>query len=281
MTHRRFTPTCVGTARGPSHTSRTAPVHPHVRGDGACCVSRCVFDGGSPPRAWGRPHVFAGHHSLPRFTPTCVGTAATPTQGKPWPAVHPHVRGDGDAHVFAGHHYPGSPPRAWGRQQAAALLRLLLRFTPTCVGTATWPRDSPMRSPVHPHVRGDGHFNASMAAPAIGSPPRAWGRRSKVPELERHHRFTPTCVGTASARRPIDSIKAVHPHVRGDGGWLGVAWVIKGGSPPRAWGRRVKGHVSWVGVRFTPTCVGTAAPRPRQPQTTSVHPHVRGDGAQL
>ena len=28
---------------------------------------------GSPPRVWGKSWLSPAHHSLPRFTPTCVG----------------------------------------------------------------------------------------------------------------------------------------------------------------------------------------------------------------
>ena len=77
-----------------------------------------------------------------------------------------------------------------------------MRFTPTCVGTATPTLDSPGAGPVHPHVRGDGARPAAATSPATvhphvrgngtlvaseriaasGSPPRAWGRRFMIYE---------------------------------------------------------------------------------------------------
>ena len=52
---RRFTPTCVGTARIRYWALARPTVHPHVRGDGATSLVRDGDIFGSPPRAWGRP----------------------------------------------------------------------------------------------------------------------------------------------------------------------------------------------------------------------------------
>ena len=174
-----------------------------------------------------------------RFTPTCVGQ----TQ---------------DLSV-AGRRKGGSPPRAWGRPQS--------------------PFASSTLNPVHPHVRG-----------ADGV--------AVVREVD-HKRFTPTCVGqTAGCDNPRDSPGRFTPTCVGQTqchpalgfclGWftptcvgqtltLLAAMDQDGGSPPRAWGRRLSGsrgatlqpvhpHVRGADYhlplaplrygRFTPTCVG-------------------------
>ena len=91
----------------------------------------------------------------------------------------------------------GSPPRAWGRLTMPIYSNHPCRFTPTCVGTAQTCMYISGFSSVHPHVRGDGQYSLRMRSIAIGSPPRAWGRRVGVLELFAAVRFTPTCVGTA------------------------------------------------------------------------------------
>ena len=132
----RFTPTCVGTAWRRPRCRRGRTVHPHVRGDGLLLWYDALCSHGSPPRAWGRRAPGWQDEAAPRFTPTCVGTAEaqenqfdrirfTPTcvgtalsshSLALYPAVHPHVRGDGRNH-FVGHFSSfGSPPRAWGRR---------------------------------------------------------------------------------------------------------------------------------------------------------------------
>ena len=194
---------------------------------------------GSPPRAWGRRLTDTlNSHVQPRFTPTCVGTAAS-TAGR----------------------LVGSPPRAWGRLQAcdrpaepsgdgAEAMGLGHSVHPHVRGDGV-----PVHGELHPHVRGDG------GPSVLGSPPRAWGRRRErryvtaaqtwrsvhphvrgdgqqayVARGAMSRRFTPTCVGTA--RAPSGS---VHPHVRGDGRLSNYPsfsqLYTRFGSPPRAWGR--------------------------------------------
>src|SRR5690606_20762879 len=111
-------------------------------------------------------------------------------------SVHPHVRGDNDPATTSPSRPSGSPPRAWGQHSGACGGDSSRRFTPTCVGTTVTSGSHGLRTPVHPHVRGDnGDVRIARAANA-GSPPRAWGQLSlRVGELHAL-RFTPTCVGT-------------------------------------------------------------------------------------
>ncbi len=162
------------------------------------------------------------------------------------------------------------------------LVRQLIRFTPTPVGTTAIMRA----------------WHASL----VGSPPRLWGRRSG--DGLRHFatlRFTPTPVGTTSAR-PSRGMSAlpVHPHACGDESSVSIAVGLSGsvhphacgddagvrgttgkpisgspprlwgrplgaqqqppygiGSPPRLWGRRQPLRDRDFPKRFTPTPVGT------------------------
>ena len=192
----------------------------------------------------------------------------------------------------------GSPPRAWGRRGAKQAASKAARFTPTCVGTAGGDWSGLAVGSVHPHVRGDGVVRFLRRTPGLGSPPRAWGRRHRGRNLVLVTRFTPTCVGTAGTWVPTRPSKSVHPHVRGDGvgrthesGEFSVHPHVRGdgpswraevhggdGSPPRAWGRLTRSPGPLDGVRFTPTCVGTASKPSLRHLRISVHPHVRGDG---
>jgi len=274
----RFTPTCVGTAHASSRRGLGESVHPHVRGDGHEYTSWAFNQGGSPPRAWGRPLEAEAFTHLTRFTPTCVGTATSCATCSTPATVHPHVRGDGLSRMTRASCSSGSPPRAWGRLPRHRPRKRNHRFTPTCVGTACRPAPVLMALPVHPHVRGDGYQFAAGALPKGGSPPRAWGRLPPWRLSGAAWRFTPTCVGTAV---PVTLPKrglSVHPHVRGDGARAVAPAAEVGGSPPRAWGRRALLRVPPRCLRFTPTCVGTALPRNTGRGSVSVHPHVRGDG---
>ncbi len=137
-----------------------------------------------------------------------------------------------------------------------------------------------------------------MAAQAIGSPPRAWGRLPRELRRDPQPRITPTGVGTALPRSAAHKPHADHPHGRGDGIFQGAVSVALAGSPPRAWGRRLSTATTWAGCgspprawgrpgrpgrgdgpgRITPTGVGTATVRQGSGASRPDHPHGRGDG---
>ena len=259
VTTLRFTPTCVGTARGCRRANRSAPVHPHVRGDGQGNERLVGGRAGSPPRAWGRRARRVRRQLRRRFTPTCVGTASRCRGRTGRSSVHPHVRGDGCSGGSMSARRRGSPPRAWGRRAAADVVVGVRRFTPTCVGTARRDCERLSALSVHPHVRGDGRSSRRWSSSPTGSPPRAWGRPRWAPLSRLPLRFTPTCVGTARTATDNEAAKPVHPHVRGDGPCLPRKCPKTNGSPPRAWGRLARGDLIRHARRFTPTCVGTAA----------------------
>jgi len=141
------------------------------------------------------------------------------------------------------------------------LLLVLLRFTPTCVGTMGCSRPDGAARPVHPHVRGDNGCVSYKNRRLGGSPPRAWGQYARSTRRHRWPRFTPTCVGTINSATETVGPASVHPHVRGDNRAGPMNGNGQTGSPPRAWGQYQ--HAAGLGLR-----------RP-------VHPHVRGDNCFL
>ncbi len=212
----RFTPTGVGTTN-PAAIKRASPsVHPHGRGDNVFSVSLTPSTNGSPPRAWGQPGEGRQDSGRLRFTPTGVGTTSAGTSGRrPYP-VHPHGRGDNLTAFIVDAGDSGSPPRAWGQLIIIWWRRLLLRFTPTGVGTTVTRRSPQPPAPVHPHGRGDNSPNQNRIGWKFGSPPRAWGQLGQGLARPGSGRFTPTGVGTTLVSRPIIPELPVHPHGRGD-----------------------------------------------------------------
>ena len=150
-----FTPTCVGTAEDVSGVRLPQEVHPHVRGDSALTRSHTTRLSGSPPRAWGQLRQKILKRHWPGFTPTCVGTASTAGSTAETSGVHPHVRGDSGRRDCKQLDGRGSPPRAWGQPSSVRVSGNWLRFTPTCVGTASTQPRRWRGLRVHPHVRGD------------------------------------------------------------------------------------------------------------------------------
>ena len=110
-----------------------------------------------------------------------------------------------------------------------------------------------------------------------GSPPRAWGQYQGIPAGGSITRFTPTGVGTIHGTPRIPTRRPVHPHGRGDNSYSRSASPNSCGSPPRAWGQSPRRATPRPQSRFTPTGVGTIAPTRPISNTSSVHPHGRGD----
>ena len=232
-------------------------VHPHGRGDNIndCCLRE--RDVGSPPRAWGQCRHRGAGHPGPRFTPTGVGTIASPTAMHSGEPVHPHGRGDNNANDAANVQPNGSPPRAWGQCVCSDSARVTLRFTPTGVGTMRPPAWPERPKTVHPHGRGDNTDAGAAQHHPRGSPPRAWGQSPPCPLPLVGGRFTPTGVGTIALTIRVREPLPVHPHGRGDNMLWDAQLKRDYGSPPRAWGQWLAAGDRQAVDRFTPTGVGT------------------------
>ncbi len=176
-----------------------------------------VAPAGSPPRAWGQ---------CARADP------ATPRR-----LVHPHGRGDNTPRLDLGARALGSPPRAWGQLRVSAKIPVIVRFTPMGVGTIRAHSARRASPTVHPHGRGDNASSPMERRGCPGSPPRAWGQSLLLDTNLGLKRFTPTGVGTMTARAGWMSMMTVHPHGRGDNPEREREKASKNGSPPRAWGQ--------------------------------------------
>ena len=97
-----------------------------------------------------------------------------------------------------------------------------------------------------------------MAEANQGSPPRARGRRRRLPRQPDDAGLTPACAGTSSHSRKVCPRNWAHPRVRGDVLLREIEYGIRVGSPPRARGRPavMVSSVSWLGL--TPACAGTS-----------------------
>ena len=134
----RFTPTGVG-KMGQTHPTSFSPssVHPHGCGEDVLCSWCILWDGGSPPRVWGRCFL----------------------------------------ELVKGFGVGGSPPRVWGRWVRSQSRCSPYRFTPTGVGkifAEAIEGDRHLGSP--PRVWGRLLMSVVVLRQLPGSPPRVWGR---------------------------------------------------------------------------------------------------------
>ena len=115
----------------------------------------------------------------------------------------------------------------------------------------------------------------------IGSSPRTWGTLAEAKELYRYWRFIPTHVGNTRARRYTASALSVHPHARGEHTLLSLHTFHHSGSSPRTWGTHRHGVFDVLTVRFIPTHVGNTLSSKSAFFALAVHPHARGEHAEI
>jgi len=175
---RGLTPTRVGTTTQRRRFSEIPGAHPHTRGDDRACARWHRRSLGSPPHAWGRRRYHYGNEGSRGLTPTRVGTTASTGTATLMSPAHPHTRGDDDVGGAEWVAEPGSPPHAWGRRLVPGDDRFGQRLTPTRVGTTSTRNRFMLRSPAHPHTRGDDRVPLMVILATHGSPPHAWGRRA-------------------------------------------------------------------------------------------------------
>ena len=193
----RFIPTHVGNASSRATSQRTAPVHPHARGE------RDVVDGshgwlsGSSPRTWGTHHHRRQRAPVGRFIPTHVGNATRCCRTWGASTVHPHARGERISRRTPACPSVGSSPRTWGTPQHPRAEFRYRRFIPTHVGNAPHLVVKPEPEPVHPHARGERESAVNVSVSTHGSSPRTWGTRGDRQHHAQGDRFIPTHVGNA------------------------------------------------------------------------------------
>ena len=109
------------------------------------------------------------------------------------------------------------------------------------------------------------------------TPPRAWGRRRRSFTSCEKARNTPTSVGKTRCRAAPNDAGQKHPHERGEDIFEPLGALVRGETPPRAWGRpwgRCK-HCGCFGN--TPTSVGKTKSAACFLLNSRKHPHERGE----
>ena len=139
------------------------------------------------------------------------------------------------------------------------------------------------RSPTtwkHPHVRGEDMADPKKRPEVEETPPRAWGRPTKlfpkVPSTWKHpHVRGEDC---AMSKAPNPSPRNT-PTCVGKTCYLSFLTSRQEETPPRAWGRHTRKEPGLGDIGNTPTCVGKTRAHTVKRFFTRKHPHVRGEDA--
>ncbi len=232
----RFIPTPVGNTGAQLHRHIHRSVHPHARGEHSGTMVMRSLSPGSSPRPWGTPRQSGAGRRGGRFIPTPVGNTSRPRPERLAGAVHPHARGEHRTNAGGSTCAIGSSPRPWGTRDDVVRQPNVARFIPTPVGNTGFAGARRPAGAVHPHARGEHRVDwlASLRSP--GSSPRPWGTPGLHLQQDGAVRFIPTPVGNTCRSPRWPTLRAVHPHARGEH-WIGMDLAEKrDGSSPRPWG---------------------------------------------
>ena len=211
---------------------------------------------GSSPRPWGTQATAIDDKLALRFIPTPVGNTGAAHPGRHPTAVHPHARGEHCVPAWPVVSGCGSSPRPWGTLAQPLGRTWQRRFIPTPVGNTSIPFLGSVARAVHPHARGEHKRANNRQSSPDGSSPRPWGTRGDYTAHGVFGRFIPTPVGNTSLRSFARTQFSVHPHARGEHGWVREPNVLLHGSSPRPWGTPAVRALMSEHSRFIPTPVG-------------------------
>jgi len=113
--------------------------------------------------------------------------------------------------------------------------------------------------PVHPHTRGEHTGTESRIENCTGSSPHTWGTLRIDLIADQIRRFIPTHVGNTPLPIGALALITVHPHTRGEHGFVFMTISLSPGSSPHTWGTRALAPVCRLDRRFIPTHVGNTA----------------------
>ena len=212
----RNIPACAGKTHHVHHDAYSAAEHPRVRGENAYTVVDYRHPGGTSPRARGKRAAALCQGCPVRNIPACAGKTYIGSLRGSSIQEHPRVRGENWVKTYSGLPVWGTSPRARGKPFAAGALEILMRNIPACAGKTSCtphPQDEPRE---HPRVRGENVHPVSAQIAALGTSPRARGKRQWVRHKSSKQRNIPACAGkTLPACGEVVGCKE-HPRVRGE-----------------------------------------------------------------
>jgi len=251
---------CIPACAGEPHLGRADPqegrVHPRVRGGTAVRDRREKASEGASPRARGNPAQETPSMADQGCIPACAGEPGSDRAGCLAGGVHPRVRG-------------GTPNTTWRKKRARGA-------SPRARGNRLRRRPRHGSGGVHPRVRGGTDRPWMTALETQGASPRARGNRPRPTPSSGRRGCIPACAGEPSALQLITTRLEVHPRVRGGTLARRPAPRWTAGASPRARGNRPEALRDRVGAGCIPACAGEPPRGCSEPESSRVHPRVRG-----
>ena len=157
----------------------------------------------------------------------------------------------------------------FGRETAARAAERLAMLPPFAPAAETWARAIVLSK--------SWTKCATLAHAPSGSSPRARGTHPAAMKNYQHPRFIPASAENTPTKIPHRYAGSVHPRERGEHQCLGVDFLVRLGSSPRARGTHEDPVVLPEPQRFIPASAGNTLPPSRQTALQSVHPRERGE----
>ena len=171
----RFIPAYAGNGLTMGRNPASPPVHPCVRGERALPV-QLLFPGfGSSLRTRGTGIGQARHEIRDRFIPAYAGNGPWPARRRRSASVHPCVRGERPRDAHGSAFEVGSSLRTRGTAVPDVHRWRAVRFIPAYAGNGAHLSRRPLRSTVHPCVRGERAATRAAVEPPAGSSLRTRG----------------------------------------------------------------------------------------------------------
>ena len=215
--------------------------------------------GGSSPPARGTHLEMARPGRRGRFIPACAGNTGLGAARAKLSPVHPRLRGE-------------HPSRRSSRQSRSG-------SSPPARGTLRRPERGQIFRSVHPRLRGEHRVEQEAGRAGLGSSPPARGTPGGWVVVGDPWRFIPACAGNTKARGIPQSIRSVHPRLRGEHALAVESVADETGSSPPARGTPATRRSSRFTRRFIPACAGNTAAAGSAVLPGSVHPRLRGEHA--
>ena len=151
----RNIPACAGKTANHERFGKKDREHPRVRGENGFRRSTALPDGGTSPRARGKPTRNFVRVRFERNIPACAGKTDCLWGLIGTPQEHPRVRGENRQPATAATVSAGTSPRARGKPAGYSPQHGRYRNIPACAGKTPTVPNGGIRRREHPRVRGE------------------------------------------------------------------------------------------------------------------------------